>query len=509
MPDDTPDLTAGVALEDIPEDGLLAGTVGDANVMLARWTDDAGRPRVSALDAACTHRGAQLPTGLRVGDSVVCPFHHACFDLRNGEATSAPAIAPLGVWEVAVEDGRVTVSGTSAPAPGQPTHVDNDRGVTRVVVVGGGAGGFAAVERLRRIGYTGSLALVSGEPNLPLDRPELSKNYLSGGKQATDLPLLPVDWYAAHDVETHLAVTATGLDLAERVVTLSDGTELAYDALVLSTGGEPVRPDLPGFDRTDAFWLRTKEDADAIIAASEGHRVAVVGSGFIGLEVAAALRQREVDVTVVAPGTVPMVSQLGEDLGGVLRALHEENGTRFVEGRVAAWDGRELALEDGRTVAADLIVVGLGVEPRTGLAEAAGLEVDDGVLVDATFETGVSGVFAVGDIARFPDPLTGRPIRVEHWAQAERSGALAAVNLLGGQQAITEPPFYWTQQFGKSFRLSGHAESLEHGDVDGSAADRQLLVTFREDGRVVAAAGLGRDHDLLVVEDTELREPAR
>ncbi|GAB2592126.1 FAD-dependent oxidoreductase [Microlunatus antarcticus] len=508
MADDTPDLTAGVALDDIPADGLLAGKVGDADVMLARWTDDAGRPQVSALSAACTHRGAQLPTGLRVGDSVVCPFHHACFDLRNGEAVSAPAIGPLGVWPVTVDGDRVTVQAAAEPAPGEPSRVDNDRGVTRVVVVGGGAGGFAAVERLRRVGYTGALALVSAEPNLPLDRPELSKNYLSGGKQVTDLPLLPADWYDEHDVETHLAVTATALDLAERVVSLSDGTELTYDALVLSTGGSPVRPDLPGFDRPDAFLLRTLEDADAIIAASEGKRVVVVGSGFIGLETAAALRQREVDVTVVAPGTVPMLRQLGEDLGRVLRSLHEENGTRFVDGRAAAWDGQALELEDGQRVEADLLVVGLGVEPRTALAQDAGLEVDDGVLVDATFETKVRGVFAVGDIARFPDPLTGRSIRVEHWAQAQRSGALAAVNLLGGQQAITEPPFYWTQQFGKSFRLSGHADSLEHGDADGSAADRQLLVTFREEGRVVAAAGLGRDRDLLKVEDSELRQPA-
>ena len=508
MADETLDLTAGVDLDDIPADGLLAGKVGDADVMLARWTDDAGRPQVSALSAACTHRGAQLPNGRRVGDSVVCPFHHACFDLRNGEATSAPAIAPLDAYAVSVEGGRVTVSATSDPEPAQPTRVDNDRGVTRVVVVGGGAGGFAAVERLRRVGYTGALALVSGEPNLPLDRPELSKNYLSGGKQATDLPLLPAQWYAEHDVETHLGVNATALDLAERVVSLSDGTELTYDALVLSTGAEPARPDLPGFDRADAFLLRTKEDADAIVAASEGKRVVVVGNGFIGLESAAALRQREVDVTVVAPGAVPMASQLGEDLGRVLRSLHEENGTRFVEGRAAAWDGSELVLEDGQRLEADLLVVGLGVEPRTALAEAAGLQVDDGVLVDATFETPVRGVFAVGDIARFPDPLTGRSIRVEHWAQAQRSGALAAVNLLGGQQAITEPPFYWTQQFGKSFRLSGHAESLEHGEADGSAAEQKLLVTFREEGRVVAAAGLGRDADLLEVEDTALRQPA-
>ncbi|SEP76848.1 FAD-dependent oxidoreductase [Microlunatus flavus] len=513
MPDDAPDLTAGVSLADFGPDGLLAGKVGDADVLLAVWTDGLGLAQVSALDAACTHRGAPLGNGRRVGDAVVCPFHHACFDLRTGEATQAPAFAPLKRWSVSVDGDRVTVAAEPEPAPGTPLRVDDDRGVGRVVVVGGGAAGFAAVERLRRTGYDGSLAMVSTEPGLPLDRTELSKNYLSGAKQAGDLPLLPADWYAAHDVETHLGVTATALDLAERVVSLDDGTELGYDALVLATGAAPVRPNLPGFDREDVHLLRTQADADGILAAveaaGEGVRVVVVGLGFIGLEVAAALRQREVDVTVVGPGEVPMTSQLGEDLGRVLRSLHEENGTRFVDGRAAGWDGSALQLEDGTVVAGDLLVVGVGVEPRTGLAEAAGLEVDDGVLVDATFETAVRGVFAVGDIARFPDPVTGRPIRVEHWAQAQRSGALAAMNLLGAQEPLGEPPFYWTMQFGKSFRLSGHAESLEGGEADGSAADRSLLVTFREEGRVVAAAGLGRDADLLRVEDEELRRPTR
>ncbi len=507
MADDAPDLTAGVALADLGDDGLLAGKVGDADVMLARWTDADGQPQVSALDLACTHRGAPLTNGLRVGDSVVCPFHHACFDLRTGEALAAPAIEPLKRWDVALDGDRVTVTEPAGgAAPATPEQVPNDRGVARVVVLGGGGAGFATVERLRRVGYDGTLALVSAEPGLPLDRTELSKNYLSGAKELGDLPMKPEAWYDEHDVDAHLGVMATALDLEGRTVTLDDGTELAYDALVLATGSAPVRPNLPGFDRDDVLVLRTLDDSDAIIAAAgEGRRVAVVGNGFIGLETAAALRQRELDVTVVAPGEVPMLGQLGEDLGRVVRALHEEKGARFVDGRVTGWDGRELTLEEGDPVAADLVVVGVGVEPRTGLAEAAGLEVEDGVVVDATFETGVPGVFAVGDIARFPDPVTGQAIRVEHWAQAQRSGALAAVNLLGAGRSLTEPPFYWTQQHGKSFRLSGHAESLADATPDGSAAEQKLLVTFREEGRVVAAAGIGRDQDLLRVEDAELR----
>ena len=234
-----------------------------------------------------------------------------------------------------------------------------------------------------------------------------------------------------------------------------------------------------------------------------------MGGGFIGLEIAAALRQREVDVTVVAPGTVPMArpARRGPRPGPAVPARGERHPLR----RRAARRPGTARRSSSRTGSASRPTSSSSGSassraPRSPRRPAS--QVDDGVLVDATFETPVRGVFAVGDIARFPDPLTGRSIRVEHWAQAQRSGALAAVNLLGGQQAITEPPFYWTQQFGKSFRLSGHAESLEHGDADGSAADQQLLVTFREEGRVVAAAGLGRDHDLLVVEDVELRQPA-
>ncbi len=512
MTDDAPDLTAGVLLSDFGSDGLLAGRVGDSDVLLATWTDGLGLPQVSALDAACTHRGAPLANGRRVGDSVVCPFHHACFDLRTGEATHAPAIEALRRWSVSVDGDRVTVAAEPAPEVGTPLRVDDDRGVSRVVVVGGGAAGFAAVERLRRVGYAGALALVSGEPGLPLDRTDLSKAYLAGGKQAEDLLMKPEAWYAEHGVETHLGATASALDLAERLVTLDDGTELAYDALVLATGSAPVRPNLPGFDRDDVFLLRTKEDADALLdavqAAGEDVKVVVVGSGFIGLEVAGSLRGRDVDVTVVAPGDVPMVGQLGEDLGRVVRALHEDKGTRFVDGRAAGWDGSALQLEKGDPVRGDLLVVGVGVEPRTGLAEAAGLEVEDGVVVDATFETAVRGVFAVGDIAAFPDPLTGRRVRIEHWAHAQRTGALAAMNLLGAQEPLSEPPFYWTMHFGKSFRLSGHAASLDDAEVDGSAAEQSLLVRFREEGRVVAAAGIGRDADLLRVEDEELRRPA-
>lgn len=523
MPDDQLDLARGVALADIPDGGVLAGTVGGEPVMLARWTDDAGRVQLSALDATCTHNGAALPDGIRTGDVVRCPFHHACFDLRSGEATLAPAYLPLRRWAVRVQDGVAHVSqappdgpaeagtgpaGQVGPAPGTPERVANTRGVRRVVVVGGGAAGFAAVERLRRVGYDGSLTMVSGEPAPPIDRTKLSKAYLSGQAGGGGLPLLPDDWYGAHDVDVRLGTTAESLDLADHSLSLSDGSELGFDALVLATGAEPTRPPLPGFDRPEVFVLRTRADSDAIIAAAGvAERVVVVGSGFIGLETAAALRDRGVAVTVVAPADTPLVSQLGADLGALVKGVHVGHGVSFVTGRAAAWTGDVLELEDGDPVPADAVVLGLGVTPRTGLAETAGLAVDDGIVVDRFGETAHRGVFAAGDVARFPDPLTGRSIRVEHWAQAERSGALAAVNLLGGEQPLDEPPYFWSKHWALNIRYSGHAESTRDAAIDGSLPERSAVVRYTEDGRVTAVAGVGRDREVLQLEEELLRRP--
>lgn len=522
MPDEPIDLSAGVALADIPADGLLAAQLDDAQLMLARWTDSAGREHVSALDAVCTHSGAKLPTGVRVGDTVHCPFHHACFDLRTGEATVAPAYKPLKRWQADIDGDVVHVrdaapedepgaagSPQSEPMPGTPERVDNLRGVERVVVIGGGAAGFATVERLRRAAYTGVITLVSGEPQLPIDRTLLSKGYLDGSASAGKLPLLPDDWYGQHDVDARIGVRATAIDTAERVVTLDSGDEVGYDALVLATGATPDRPELPGFDRDDVFVLRGVADSQAIIAAaSAAKRVIVFGSGFIGLEVAAAMRTRELDVTVVSRSELPLQRQLGDALAGMVKSLHEQQGVEFVTGSATSWDGSTLQLQDGGQVQGDLLVVGLGVSPSTELAEAAGLAVTDGVVVDAYGETTVRGVFAAGDIARFPDPVTGRLIRVEHWAQAERAGALAAINLLGGQQPLSEPPFFWSKHYSANLRITGHAESVEDAEVEGSLDDRSAVVRFTEHGRVTSIAGVGQDHRVLELEEELLRQPA-
>jgi len=538
--DTTPDLTRGVRLGDLPLDGVLAGALGtgeDAEqVLLTRYTDDSGETRVSALSATCTHVGAPLAKGLRTGNLVRCPFHHACFDLRSGEALLAPAYEPLTRYAVEVsgegDDALVRVTGPAdeaAPGP-EAAATRADGTLRRVVVVGGGAAGFAAVERLRREGFDGELVLVSAEPHAPIDRTQLSKFYLAGAKPKDALPLLEDDWYTAHGVELRLGTRATVLDAEQQRLSLEgpDGavTLLAYQSLLLAPGSEPVRPDLPGFASDDVHVLRSLADADALLAAvgdqPEGRTAVVLGSGFIGLEAAAVLREKGVDVTVVATSEVPLARQMGEDVGRAVRAAHESEGVAFVRGRAARWNDGVLELEDGSRAPAegraDLLVVGVGVTPRLDLAKSADLALapedeGGGVVVDARGRTSADGVWAAGDVAAWPDATTGRRRRVEHWAQAQRQGAAAALDLLsrGRGEELAEPAFFWTKQFSKQYRLAGEVPDLsaEGGgtaEVDGSLSDGDAVVRYRDaDGRVTAVAGVGRDLEVLRLEEELLR----
>ena len=538
--DTTPDLTRGVRLGDLPLDGVLAGALGEGDdaeqVLLTRFTDDDGEQRVSAVSGTCTHVGAPLAKGLRTGDLVRCPFHHACFDLRSGEALLAPAYEPLARYAVEVDgegdDAVVRVTGPAAePSPGPETAATRaDGALRRVVVVGGGAAGFAAVERLRREGYEGELVLVSAEPHAPIDRTQLSKFYLAGAKPADDLPLLDEGWYAEHGVELRLGTRATVLDTEQRRLGLEgpDGavTLLAYQALLLAPGSDPVRPDLPGLGRDDVHVLRSLADADALLAAvgdePEGRTAVVLGAGFIGLEAAAVLREKGVDVTVVSTSEVPLARQMGEDVGRAVRAAHESEGVTFVTGRAARWNDGVRELEDGSRAPArgraDLLVVGVGVTPRLDLAKSADLALAQedeggGVVVDARGRTSADGVWAAGDVAAWPDATTGRRRRVEHWAQAQRQGAAAAVDLLrrGGGEELAEPAFFWTKQFSRQYRLAGDVPDLSadgggSAEVDGSLADGDAVVRYRDaDGRVTAVAGVGRDLEVLRLEEELLR----
>lgn len=490
-----PDLAAGIALDELADGAMLQGHAGGEAVLLARRGD-----AFLAVGAHCTHYHGPLVDGIVVGDTVRCPWHHACFSLRTGEALRAPALSPIPCWRVERRDGKVFVREKIKPA--RPDRDVRPQGVDTVVILGGGAAGSAAAETLRREGYSGRVRIISADSSPPYDRPNLSKDYLAGKAPEDWIPLRSEKFYAKQDIELLLDTRVTAIHTGRRQLTLSDGGTCGYDALILATGAEPVRLEVPGAANPLVHYLRTLADCRALIdAASRAQRAVVIGASFIGMEVAAALRTRGLEVRVVAPDSRPMERILGPEIGDYIRALHEKRGVRFhLERKVAAIDERRVILQGGEVIDADLIVVGIGVRPVTDIAEAAGIEVDRGVLVNAHLETSALGVFAAGDIARWPDPLTGHRIRVEHWVVAQRQGQTAARNILGRGERFALPPFFWTQQYETSINYVGHAERWDRIAVDGRIEDGDCQVSYQRDGKTCAIATIGRDRASLECE---------
>ena len=490
-----PDLTKGVAFADFV-DGKLVGHVGDEEVLLVRIGAE-----VFAVGAHCSHYHGPLADGIIAGESVRCPWHHACFDLRTGEATRAPALSPVACWNVEERDGRVFVKERRAqPRPRGKTAPPD--AAEKIVIIGGGAAGFAAAEMLRRRAYRGSIVLLSNDGAPPVDRPNLSKDYLAGSAPEDWLPLRPDSFYSENAVELRLNTEVVGIDIGRRRVETGDGTRVPYDRLLLATGAEPVRLALPGADQPHVHTLRSLADCRAIIEGVKGARRAlVIGASFIGLEAAAALRAREVEVHVVAPEARPMERVLGPQLGDFVHKLHAEHGVVFHLGEtVAAIDGSRARLKGGAVLEADLVVVGVGVRPRLALAEKAGLRIDRGVVVDSFLQTSAPAVYAAGDIARWPDPHSGESIRVEHWVVAERQGQVAAANMLGLNERFDAVPFFWSQHYDVPINYVGHAERWDEIAIDGSVETKDCVLRYKRGGRVLAVASIFRDVDSLRAE---------
>jgi NADPH-dependent 2,4-dienoyl-CoA reductase/sulfur reductase-like enzyme/nitrite reductase/ring-hydroxylating ferredoxin subunit len=449
-----------------------------------------------AVAGHCTHYGGPLGDGLCVDGQVHCPWHHATFDLSTGEAVGAPALNSLKFYQPTERDGRVFVTG-----PVDPPIVDRQPPIApdSVVIVGSGGAGAAAAEMLRRLGYTGSVSMIGLEP--PIDRPNVSKDYLAGTAPEDWMPLRSPDFYERHDITLITRAKVTEVDIEARTVALDDGRTIGYGALLLATGAEPIRLPTPGTDQAHVHYLRTLEDSRSIIAALEAtdHAV-VIGAGFIGLEVAASLRQREVTVTVVAPEAVPLVPIIGETLGRFVQDLHEQHGVEFRLGHtVSEVRENEVVLDNGETVPADLVVIGVGVVPNTGLAEAAGLNVENGVVVDDRLRTNDPHVWAAGDVASYPDQNAGR-VRIEHWVLAERQGEAAARNILGHDTPFTDPPFFWSQHYDIPINVVGHAEEWDEETIRGDPSDHDVMIGYRKDGAIRAVASIYRDLESLRAE---------
>ncbi|MEO7041717.1 MAG: FAD-dependent oxidoreductase [Gemmatimonadaceae bacterium] len=504
--DDTPkgpDLRNGVPASSIADGSMLLGNVDGEPVLVARTGGS-----LYAIGATCTHYGGPLAEGILVNDTVRCPWHHACFSLKTGEALRAPALDRVACFRVEETDGTIFVREGIHPPSVYLRPLASPP--TSIVIVGAGAAGVAAAEMLRRCGYAGSIQLFDQSHTAPVDRPNLSKDYLAGHAEEEWVSLRPEEFYADKKIELIRGERIARIDTKSRNVTTETGAIYKFSALLLATGSSPVKLPIPGADLPLVHYLRTLDDSNAIIAAAQqGKRAVVIGASFIGLEVAAALRERDVAVTVVAPESLPLERVLGADLGRMIQSLHESKGVKFNLGAsVKSITANSVELASGASLPADFVVIGVGVRPDVSLAQEAGLVVDNGVVVNSTLETSAPGVFAAGDIASWPDPRAGQ-IRVEHWVVAQRQGQVAARNMLGAAEPFTLTPFFWSRHFDVTINYVGHASRDDTARIDGNAAAHDCTVTYANSaGKVSAQADVGRDKANLLAEarlDGDLR----
>jgi 3-phenylpropionate/trans-cinnamate dioxygenase ferredoxin reductase subunit len=360
------------------------------------------------------------------------------------------------------------------------------------VAVGAGLAGAKAVETLRAEGFAGRVVLVSAEAAPPYERPPLSKEYLRGETGREQALVHPEGWYRDHDVDLRLDSAAVRLGPSDREVVLTGGERLPYERLLLATGAEPRRLAVPGSELDGIQYLRTLDDSDALRERLATCRaLVVVGAGWIGCEVAASARQRGVDVTVVDPLAVPLERVLGSQLGAIYRDIHTDHGVHMrLRTGIAGFEGADsverVRTTGGETLEADLVVVGIGVQPRTQLAGAAGLEVHDGIVVDEHLQTRVPTIFAAGDVANARHPLYGEPVRVEHWANALHQGPVAARSMLGLTAVYDRVPYFFSDQYDVGMEYAGRATSWDRIVFRGDPATREFIAFWMEGDRIVA-----------------------
>lgn len=480
--------------------------IGGTKILLIRDGDV-----VRGFSATCPHAGAPLEKAAVCEGTLICPWHKAMFDLADGALLEPPALDPLRRYPVRVEGDNVFASAEpiiDAPDPVAPEDVRT------MAIVGAGAAGVAGACALREFGFAGRIVLIGEEPGAPYDRTALSKAVLQGKTAPDATPALrPEGFWSDRRIE-RLHDRVDRIDPSASRLSLAGGTDLAYDAVLLASGGTARRLDVPGASRPGVHRLRTREDAAAILKdaledPSGRPRVLIVGGGFIGLEAASALRGQGLEVEVVIQHPLPLASILGEAVAARLKALHEENGVVFRLGTVEAIEGEDgsvvgggqgpvtgVRLEDGGRIAAGLVLAGIGVTPSTRFADALGLAEDGGLDTDRSMR--VAGpVFAAGDIARFPfgDDDRNR-IRVEHWRVAQQQARVAAACMLGLEAQFDQPPLFWTLQHGKRFEVQGHPDGFDRVEIDGDLAALAFVARQYRGDALVGLVGCGRDTEM-------------
>ncbi|XP_069471490.1 apoptosis-inducing factor 3-like isoform X4 [Ambystoma mexicanum] len=457
----------------------------------------------SAVGSKCTHYGAPLVKGVLVGDRVRCPWHGACFNIKSGDIEEYPGLDSLPCFKVTVNNGKVTISANKQMLENQKRvkamSGSSKEDKSKVVIIGTGPASLVCAETLRQENFKGRIIMVTREKHLPYDRTNLSK---AMNTQAAELSLRPAEFFSCHNIEVLTEKEAVSVDSQKRIVQLQDGTSLQYDQLLIATGSSPRRLQCPGSELQNVFLLRNPEDANTISESAVGKRVVVVGSSFIGMEVASFLSDKAASVSVVGRTEVPFQAVLGPQIGNVAMKMLQERGVVFhMKSGVAELKGengkvQEVLLEGGDMLPADVVVAGLGVTPCAGFLQGSEIATDSSgaIFVDQFMRASIVGVFAAGDVASFPlSILDGRRVNIGHWQMAHAHGRIVALNMIGHQVALNSVPFFWTSLLGKSIRYTGYGDGYTDILVKGKPEELSFLAFYIKDDLVVAAASMNFD----------------
>jgi len=499
---DVPDLPEEVEAVVCAGDQVQEGAMKEVEVEGHKVLVLRQQGELRAFSGTCTHYGAPLVRGALGDNSIRCPWHGACFSSKTGDIEDFPGLDSLACFRAEEREGKVVVTAgrkelvrgrRELRARGQPCGEEET-----VLVVGGGAAGHTAVETLRCEGWRGKLVMITEDKHFPYDRPKLSKNL---GVKAEDIALRGAEWYSKAEVEVKLATKVVKIDPLEKRVICSSGDSLEYSKLLLATGSTPRKLGVEGEELPGVTCLRNVEQANTIAKEGAGKHLVIIGTSFIGMEVAASMVDTAASVTVIGKDKVPFFSALGEDVGRFLMSLHREKGVQFcLEEEVAEFRGKDrlesVTLKSGRTLVADLVVIGVGVTPNTQhFEDTKGLEVDSRGYIPVNLEmlSSVPDIWAAGDIASFPlKSYSGTRVSIGHWGLAMYLGRVAALGMLGRQHQAHTVPFFWTVQFGKSMRYAGLGHGWNKCNVQ-TDPPGSLLAWYLKDDAVVAVATLGRD----------------
>lgn len=469
------------------------------NVLLCRINDE-----FSAVGASCTHYGAPLEKGLLKGHTIICPWHHACFNAKNGDLLEPPAFDALPIFELKIEGESISVN-VPEEVPGSRipdmTKKDSKADKRTFVILGAGASAYFAAQSMRENGFRGNIIMVTREKRKPYDRPNLSKDYLAGSAEPEWMPLRNDEFFDEYGIELKQTVSIEKVNFKEKLVTLGNNENLKYDKLLIATGGIPNQLDVPGADLKNIFYLRSFDDADQIIASLKSSKNAVVvGASFIAMESASSLTERKINVTVIAHGEVPFERNFGKEIGRLFKNEHEKNGVVFkLNAEVKEFRGtgkvESVMLQSGEEIKTDLVIIGIGVKPSTGFLDDADLMDDKSLKTDSLMNVR-EDVYAAGDIASFPDFRTGNIIRIEHWRLAQQLGRTAGANMAGAEREFRGVPFFWTVQAGLTLRYVGFVKNWDEIIIDGNITDKKFIAYYVKDNAVMAAVGINRDKEM-------------